>query len=230
MKFSWLSMSRLLPQQNSGIGNGRQGVGFVAFKNSVVKNLKPRIGTEMLARPITHPLENIPASFPSGLRWYVFCAFAKAEKRAEESIRDLGYPVFVPFEKKIRRKPGCKPRIHEGAYLPGYGFVQFDINDQGWGAIVEADGVIDILRTTSVPRALPDAVIDELRLADSMGLLDATKPPKAGIEVEVTDGPFSSLIGKVMRARSGDRADVLFKGIFGGARTINLPLAFLKER
>lgn len=184
----------------------------------------------MLARMTTHPLANIPASFPSGLRWYAFYSHAKCEKKAEEAIRDLGYPVFVPFEKKIRRKLGRKPFQYDAAYFPRYGFVQFDINRLEWGAIVEADGVIDLIRNASIPCAVPDSVIDTLQLMQNMGLLDATKPFKAEMPVEITDGPFRELFGKVQSARSGDRAKVLIKGLFGADRIVDVPLAFLRER
>ena len=177
----------------------------------------------------THPLTDIPASFQMGLRWYVFYAHPRAEKRAQKSITSLGFTAFVPFEKKIRRRPGKKPMLYETAYFQGYGFVQFDINDKRWGSIIDADGVADVLRTMSVPRPVPDAIIDGLKLADSIGLLDCTKPPKAGIEVEVTDGPFASLFGKVLRARSGDRADILFKGIMGATTMVTMPLNVLRE-
>lgn len=183
----------------------------------------------MLARAVIHPLAKIQASFGIGLRWYAFYTQARAEKKAEEAIRGLGFPVFVPFEKKIRRKPGRKSQPYEAPYFPRYGFVQFEINDDRWGGIVDADGVTDLVRTAGVPRTVPDSVIDALKLADSMGLLDRTQPFKTGIEVEVTEGPFSALIGKVMRARTGDRADVLFKGMFGGDCMMTMPLSFLRE-
>lgn len=184
----------------------------------------------MLARMTAHPLENIPASFPSGLRWYAFYTHARAEKKAEQAIAELGYAVFVPFEKKIRRKPGRKPMQYNAPYFPRYGFVRMDINKPEWGAIKEADGVTDLVRTASIPRSVPDAIIDTLRLMQNMGVLDATKPFKAEMEVEITDGPFRDLIGRVRRARSGDRADVLIKGLFGADRVVDVPLAYLRER
>lgn len=178
-----------------------------------------------------HPLENIPASFPSGYRWYVFSTYPRKEKEAEKAVRDLGFSVFIPFEKKIRRRPGRKPMPYERAYFPCYGFAHFDINDKRWALIRKADGVLDVLRSVDgIPVAVRDSAIDELHLAESMGILDQTKPPKAGIEVEVMEGPFSTLMGKVLRARSGDRADILFKGILGAERMVTLPLSFLRER
>ena len=182
----------------------------------------------MLARTVNHPLERIPACFPLGPRWYVFYTHVHNEKRAGEKIQELGYDVLVPFEKRIQRKAGKKPREYESPLFPRYGFVRFDINEMAWGRITEADGVIDVVRSNAVPRCVPDARIDELRLAINMGLLDRTVPPKVGVQVESTEGPLTGFIGKILRARAGDRVDVLFN-ILGAERVVTTPLSALRE-
>lgn len=161
------------------------------------------------------------------LRWFAFYAQPSAEKRAGESIRDLGFPVFVPFEKRIRRRPNRKPQHYETALFPRYGFVQFAMTDE-WGPIKSADGVSDLVCTNWTPRPIPDHVIDALKLADSMGLLDRTQPHKVGQNVELTEGPFAGFIGKILRARSGDRVDILLD-MFGSAVSATAPIATLKE-
>lgn len=175
-----------------------------------------------------HPLANIPASFPLGLRWYAIYTHIRAEKRAGEAINDLGYQTFIPLEKRIQRAPGKKPRPYETALFPRYGFVQFEINDDRWGEITDADGVVDIVRSNNIPRAIPQSIIDGLKLADSMGLLDRTMPAKVGGMVEATAGPFSGIVGKILRARSGDRVDVLLN-MFGTEVTTTMQLTNLRE-
>lgn len=176
----------------------------------------------------THPLAHVPASFPIGKRWYVFYTLTAAERRAQESIRDLGLQTFVPFEKRIQRVPRRKPRLYEAALFPGYGFVRFDINADRWGGIKHADGVVDLLSSMNIPQSVPDSAVEGLKLAESVGIFDRTKPPSVGMPVEVTDGPFATFIGKVSKARSGDRMKVLLK-MLGGEREVSIPLAYLKE-
>jgi transcription antitermination factor NusG len=170
----------------------------------------------------------IPASFPVGGRWYVVYTAPQAERRAVDGIMHLGFECFLPMERRVRRKPRVKPQVYEAPLFPRYGFVRFDINRDGWGGILETDGVMDLLRPNNVPVSVPTTIIDGLRLADSIGLLDHTQPPKLGSLVEVTDGPFSGLLGKIMRARSGDRVDVLLK-ILNGAVRSTFPLSMLRE-
>jgi len=182
----------------------------------------------MLAIPTRHPLEHIPASFPSELRWYAFYSSIHGERRAGESIGVLGYQTFIPFEKRIQRHRKGKARPYEAALFPRYGFVLFDINDAGWGEIPNAKGVVDLIRCNAIPKAIPSSVIDSLKLADGMGVFDRTQPPKVGVEVEVSEGPFAGIVGKIIRARSGDRVDVLLK-VLGGETIVNAPLATLRE-
>lgn len=178
--------------------------------------------------PKQHPLERIPASFQLGLRWYAFYTKPQAEKTAGADIRDMGYDVLVPFEKRIQRRPGRKPRPCEAALFPRYGFVRFEINDDTWGAILDAEGVVDLIRTSGIPRSVPDSVIDGLRLAESMGLLNRTMPAKVGQMAELFEGPFTGFVGKIIRARSDDRVDLMFK-LLGAERVVTAPISTLRE-
>lgn len=174
-----------------------------------------------------HPLENVPCSFPVGKKWYCVYTEIHNEKLADRSIAALGFETFTPFEKRILRKPNRKPRIYEAALFPRYGFVRFDPNDYRWGAILEAKGVVEILKNASVPSSVPDSLIDGLKLAVRMGNLDKTKPPEVGMRVEATDGPFTEWVGKIMRAKGKDRARVLFS-LFGATREVEMPLTMLR--
>lgn len=175
-----------------------------------------------------HPLEHIPASFPSGKRWYGFYTHANAERKALEGITEAKYQAFVPFERRKIRKVNRRPREYEAALFPRYGFVEFDINDPEWGAIVDADGVVDLLRSNGVPIAVPGNVIEGLMLAANMGLFDRTKPYKEGMEVEVTSGPFAGFIGKIRKVRSSERVEVLLS-LFGSERIATASLSTLRQ-
>lgn len=160
-------------------------------------------------------------------RWFVFVARSRSEKLAGESIRDLGFPVFIPTERRIQRLPNGKPRISENALFPRYGFVQFHPADP-WSQILDADGVMDILRHELTPIPVPDDCMNKLQIAEKLGVFDHTKPPQKGMTVQVTSGPFGGWIGKILRARTGDRADVLLK-FLGAECQATIPLMALKE-
>lgn len=184
--------------------------------------------TEAAQASKEHSLADIPASFPKELRWYAFHTHPQAEKAAGESIQDLGYKAFIPHEKRIRRRPGLKPKHYEAALFPRYGFVQFDINDHRWGGIVDTDEIVDVLRRHGIPCAVPNHIIEGLQLAESVGVFDKTIPFKTGGSVEVTEGPFAGWIGKIMRSRTDDRVDVLLN-ILGGDRVVTTTFSSLRE-
>lgn len=181
----------------------------------------------MLARMTDHPLA-APLSYQSGNLWFVFYTHIAAEKRAERSVSDLGYKTYVPFEKRILRRPGKKPRQYETALFPRYGFVNFDPNRDEWGEIKYADGVYDILRNNSVPVSVPERFIGGLRVADDLGTFDRTKPPRKDLQVLITHGPYADFVGRVVKARSKDRVKVLLK-MFGTERAVDIPLMHLRE-
>lgn len=162
------------------------------------------------------------------LRWHVVYTAPNAEALASKAISDLGFQVFTPFEKRLRRLPNRKPQIYGAAYFPRYGFVRFDMEENKWPSILKAKGVLDILRNNAKPLSITDRIIDALKVADRIGLFDKTRPPSVGMSVEVTAGPFSGLLGRIMRARTGDRMDVLLR-MFGAEVSATIPVMALRE-
>lgn len=160
--------------------------------------------------------------------WYAYYTHIHVEKVTQRSIEELGYKTFVPFEKRMVRRPRAKPRLYEAPLFPRYGFVKFDIEDDRWGQIKYCKGVVDVLRNDGVPISIPQTKMDEFILAESMGLFDRSKPPATGMKVLITHGPFADLVGKVIKARAKDRVDVLLS-FFGSIREVEIPLVNLRE-
>lgn len=169
-----------------------------------------------------------PSETFHGKHWYVFYTHAKAETTAGASIAELGFPVFVPTERRIQRLPNGRPRPKENALFPRYGFVKFEADRDAWPAILDAKGVMDLLRHNQTPIPVPNSCVNALQLAQNVGIFDRTKPPRIGQEVQITAGPFTGLFGKILRARTADRMDVLLK-FLGAECNATIPLVALKE-
>jgi transcriptional antiterminator RfaH len=168
------------------------------------------------------------------MNWHCFITRPRAEKAACEAIRDLGFLVYLPLEKSIRRRWNGKAVAVEHALFPRYGFVQFNMLGDPWGEIAHANGVMDVLRRgDGLPNPVPDDAIKMLRMAHDLGLFDHTKPkpfefPKAGMRVKIAIGPFEGFIGRIARARSADRIKVLLQWL-GAEREVTVPLAALEQ-
>lgn len=147
---------------------------------------------------------------------------------AEDGIGELGFPLFCPRERVFKVRRGRKVKEDRPLFL-GYVFTSFDREAKTWGAIEHVDGVLGILKNCGVPVAAKNEQIAELRLAETMGMFDRTKPPSVGINVETAEGPLSGLIGKIARARTAERVEVALKGLFGRVVKANVPLAMLRE-
>jgi len=161
------------------------------------------------------------------MNWFAFYTHVHAERLAQKSIERLGFRTFIPFERRMQRLPKRKPRLYEAPLFPRYGFVRFDVTDFGWGAIKTAKGVVDLLKNNNAPVAVSEALIDGLQLMESTGVLDRTQPHRVGMDVLVSHGPFSDIIGKVMRVRARDRIEVLLN-FLGSQRVITVPIMNLR--
>ncbi len=161
---------------------------------------------------------NIVASRPSVvirptpcLHWFVIWTAPRAEADAIQDIERLGFKTYCPLE-KCRRFRRNRREIFTRPLFPRYAFVQFDPHGP-WSEIRHADGVVDLLRNDNQPMRLPEGFVESLQHMQQLGLFDHTKLPAPfpiGSQVMLdASGPFAELVGKVRRARSRERVDVL---------------------
>ena len=155
-------------------------------------------------RPLPRGAE---APFPRAdtMTWHVLFTDSRCEQETAHEIQaDLGFPAFCPTEKHKRFRHGRKTII-ESALFARYIFVAFDAEDN-WPALLEVEGVCDVLRNDGKPSPVPDAIVPKLMRMQQNGLFDHTRapnpfPPKSSVEID-DDGPFAGLIAEV---RGSDR-------------------------
>lgn len=163
------------------------------------------------------------------MTWHVFFSEPYRARSAGDNIAGLGYEVFVPIERRLRRRPFRKPIVLETELLRQYGFVKFNPTRDSWGEILDCKHVLDVLRNDGKPSVVPDFEIDRLKLAFNMGLFDHTKPPTVGANVEVMEGPFATFIGALKGIRAKDRRAFVELNIFGARRDVEVALYSLRE-
>ena len=70
-----------------------------------------------------------------------------------------------------------------------------------WRAVLDVDGVEDVLRNNDVPSRVPVAWIDRLRKLEEFGTFDRRKngptPFEIGEMVRLSEGPFSGLNARI---------------------------------
>lgn len=172
----------------------------------------------------------VPMSFPLGKAWYVLSVFSRSEFDVEREVRSSGIASYCPRERHRRVIRGRKVSA-ERALFTGYLFAQFDIERDGWGALLGIDGVIDILRNNNIPIQVNAMLIDRLQRAEAGGAFDYTKPGAGFVEgesVEIMEGPMAGIIATIKSARAKNRIKIL-ANLFGSLVTANIDSCMLKR-
>jgi transcriptional antiterminator RfaH len=166
------------------------------------------------------------------LEWHIVYTEPKGEERVVLALSRIGVPVFLPKMKEdrvlrhTRKYKTPKFRTVEAVMFPRYVFVAADRID-----LTEVDGVNGILRRDGRWARVPDATIEDLRVAAGMGLFDRTRGKRAifepGQDVRIEEGPLAGIAAKVKRAVSGRDAELLID-LLGRSTLVRVDLHMIK--
>jgi transcriptional antiterminator RfaH len=187
---------------------------------------------DRLRRLAAKPL--MPASFPIGRGWFVavaqprrmnwvsrtrcigpFVSHTVEAFDAEHEIIELGFETFAPAERRYRKARGRKT-VSVLPLFANYIFVRFDREKDSWENILSLDAVQDILMVADLPVRIPDGLITTLRRGEEAGAFDyvrTTPAFKIGQSVQVKEGPFTGLIGKIKAAKAHKRVKILLDSL-----------------
>lgn len=159
--------------------------------------------------------------------WFVAYTAVASEARAEKEITEAGFDAFAPTITKTVVKHGRRRSLLEPVF-PRYIFVQFDRSNDEWGAIQDLKSVQFIIRNNNMPAKVPTIVVDRIRRAAEAGVFSSKSALVEGDGVEIEEGPFRNLIGKVKSASPRKRVKVLLN-ILGQDTTVDIDACFLKK-
>jgi transcription antitermination factor NusG len=147
-----------------------------------------------------HLFEIPPEPENSTLQWWVLHTRPRAEKSLARRLLKARHPFFLPLlTRQGRRHPGARKLISHIPLFPSYLFLFGD-----------SESRVASLTTNMVVQAIP--VDDQARLFHDLTNIhrlmvnDAPITPEdrllPGTLVEVTEGPFAGLTGKILRRGS----------------------------
>jgi transcription antitermination factor NusG len=160
-------------------------------------------GTAVPALPlgdVLYPPNLFGAAPAPDAAWWVLHTKPRAEKALGEQIRAAGIPFFLPQYGKTRRQGG-RIRTSYLPLFPGYLFLRGTPDDR-----------VRVLKTNLVANSLPvpDQETLHRQLAQVYRIVThdpaACRPrddPRIGSLVEITDGPFTGMIGRVTEVGAG---------------------------
>lgn len=158
-------------------------------------------------------------------RWYVAESLPRREALAVSELANQSFDTLWP--RYVRARPRRR-QAAVAALFPGYLFVQFDVMDDGWGAIAGTRGVRRLIcsavgRPVAVPERVAAGLVEHFGRGPVPDLEDALLPFRAGTALRVLDGPFAGLVASCERS-TRSRVWVLLSWL-GRVVSAELPVA-----
>jgi transcription antitermination factor NusG len=178
-----------------------------------------------------------------GPGWCVVMSNPMGEELAERGIREAGYRVYLPRERKMLRGDGTRKRPRSEIVMRplfrGYLFAELHPNQQ-WHPIRDARGVSRsaLIMRGERPALLPPALVEAIRIKEQAGDFDdpriaAKNRPtrkafndgklafKKGEIVRIETGPFESHLAQLVDLDQQGRA-ILLHDLLGVLRDVPL--------
>lgn len=156
-------------------------------------------------------------------KWYIVSVYSGQEKRVANQIKqrtkannleDSIIEVLVPVQNKIVVSEGKKRTVEE-KFLPGYVFVEMEMNDKTWQIIRNTEGVTAFVGTEKKPTPLSP---DEVKRI--LAFMKVEQPSyqanfSVGDAVKVLDGPFTDFIGTISEINDDKGQVTVLLSVFG---------------
>jgi len=161
----------------------------------------------------------------SNLKWYIIHAYSGFERKVKESlesrVRAFGLEhkigrIEIPTEPVTELRNGKKYTI-DRVFLPGYVFVEMDLDNDLWHLVKNTPRVTGFLQTGDTPNALSEAEVNSmLNRADVVKDKPKLKVKfEKGEQVRITEGPFANFNGAVDDVNEDKQTLKVMVSIFG---------------
>src|ERR1700754_2421461 len=161
----------------------------------------------------------------SNLKWYIIHAYSGFERKVKESLESRVHAfglshkigrIEIPTEPVTEIRNNKKYTI-DRVFLPGYVFVEMDLDNDLWHLVKSTPCVTGFLQTGDTPNALSEAEVNSM-----LNRADVTKDkPKLkvkfekGEQVRITEGPFANFNGAVDDVNEDKQTLKVMVSIFG---------------
>ncbi|MBL7058724.1 transcription termination/antitermination protein NusG [Patescibacteria group bacterium] len=172
-----------------------------------------------------------------GRRWYAIHTYSGYEENVTHNLKqriesmdmeDKIFKILIPTEKKIKIKNG-KRKVVEEKIFPGYVLVEMIVSDESWYVVRNTPNVTGFIGAGTTPTPLSEKEIKGLQ--KRMGV----EEPKFNIDVtpgspvQITDGPFKNLEGKVVSLDEARGKIKVLVSMFGRETPVELDFLQIKK-
>ena len=141
-------------------------------------------------------------------KWYVVNTYSGHEKKVQEKLlmrassmnmEDYIFRVIVPEQTEVEIKDGVKKEKVKKMF-PGYVLVEMIMTDEAWYIVRNTPGVTGFIGSSgkgAKPTPLLPQEIDRILANMGMSRVNIEQDLKVGDTVNIIDGPFNGMSGKV---------------------------------
>ena len=167
------------------------------------------------------------------MAWYVVHTYSGYENKAklalEDAIRryaleDKFGEILVPTEKVVEVKDG-KKKTNTRKVFPGYIFVQMEINTETWHVVKTTPKITGFIGGSRNPPPITEEEIKRIIGVESEDEQDETTVVidfERGDEINIIDGPFASMKGRVEEVNQARGKLRVMVSIFGRPTAVEL--------
>jgi transcriptional antiterminator NusG len=172
-----------------------------------------------------------------GRNWYVIHTYAGYEnavaRNLKQRIESLGmqnkiFNVLVPTEKKIKVKSGKRVEEEEKIY-PGYILVEMIVTDDSWYVVRNTPRVTGFVGSGVYPVPIEKKEIDSLFARMNAGTPKHNIDLEVEDQVQIADGPFKDLEGKVSEVDEERGKVKVLVNMFGRETPVELDFLQVKK-
>ncbi len=183
--------------------------------------------------------EHLAPPANENFKWYIIHAYSGFERKVKESLesRIRAYNlenkigrIEIPLEPTTELRNGKKVTI-DRVFLPGYVFVEMDLDNDLWHVIKNTPRVTGFLGTGDSPVALSDNEV-----ASMLNRADVTKDKPAmkvkfdkGEQVRINEGPFANFNGAVDDVNEEKQTLKVMVSIFGRPTPVEIEFSKVEK-
>ena len=167
--------------------------------------------------------------------WYVVNTYSGHEQKVKEKLeskiesmemQDHIFRIIVPETTEVEIKDGVKKEKTKKMF-PGYILVEMVMSDEAWYIVRNTPGVTGFIGSSgkgAKPTPLLPQEIDKVLATMGMSRLDSDSDLKVGDMVNIIDGPFKGMTGRIDTVdKDNNRLNVLID-LFGQETPVEVEL------
>ena len=168
--------------------------------------------------------------------WYVVNTYSGHEEKVKEKLEqrtvsmgfeDYIFRVIIPEETIIETKKDGSKVEKKKKLFPGYVLVEMIMTDEAWYVVRNTPGVTGFLGSSgkgAKPKELSTQEIDKILISMGMSRVDVDVELQVGAKVEIVDGPFKGMSGKVDNVDMPNQRLTVLIDLFGQETPVEVEL------